>query len=317
MSSMALTVCARPTPGAWTRLGLPQGISRSQLARSSTSRPPACAEQLLADLVRHADRAPDPALRQLRRIQVVDSTFLTLSAKLAPWSHCGQHTPGVRIHCGLDLAGHIPRHLSWSLADCHDARALKERDLAELAGWTLLIDLGYYGHQQFRRLRAAQVSFICPLHAQARVHVTATCPVDPTPTAAGDVPLADETITLGSPNNRNGAVLPALRLVTSRNQAGTIHRFVSDRHDLTAAEVVTLYRQRWQIELFFRWLKHQLKTLQSLGSSPAAVWWTVLLAAIAAVLASLVDADRPPAVTRIAWLRGLDTTLLLGSLDSS
>lgn len=127
------------TPRAWTRLGLPQGISRSQLARSSTSRPPACAEQLLADLVRHADRAPDPALR---RIPVVDSTFLTLSAKLAPWSHSGQHTPGVRIHRGLDLAGHIPRHLSWSLADCHDARALKERDLAALAGWTLLIDLG-------------------------------------------------------------------------------------------------------------------------------------------------------------------------------
>lgn len=301
-------------PGAWARLGLPRGISRSQVARSSTSRPLACVEHLLADLIQQATRRRDPELHRLRQTQIVDSTVLTLSARLAPWSRYGKHAPGMRVQCGLDLAGQVPHHLTWSRADCHDARALKERDLTALAGWTLLIDLGYYGHQQFRRLRAAQVSFICPLHAQATDQVTTNHPVDPTPTAAGDVIEADATITLGSPNNRQGAVLTALRLVTSRNPDGVVHRWVTDRHDLTAAQVVTLYRQRWQIELFFRWLKHQLKLLQPLGHSPEAVWMTVLLAAIAATLA---ERDRPPTVTRVAWLRGLGCTLLLDPLNSS
>lgn len=301
-------------PGGWARLGLPRGISRSQLARSSTSRPLACVEHLLAELVQQATRRRDPALHRLRQIQIIDSTFLTLSAQLAPWSRYGKHAPGLRIQCGLDLAGQVPHHLSWSLADCHDARALKERDLTELAGWTLLLDLGYYGHQQFRRLRAAQVSFICPLHAQAAYQVTTSHPVDPTPTAAGDVIEADATITLGSPNNRHGAVL---RLVTSRSQEGIVHRWVTDRRDLPAAVVVSLYRQRWQIELFFRWIKHQLKLLQPLGQSPEAVWLTVLLAAIAATLASLADGDRPPTVTRVAWLRGIGCMLLLEPLNSS
>jgi IS4 transposase len=80
---------------------------------------------------------------------------------------------------------------------------------------------------------------------------------------------------------------------------------VTSRHDLSAQEVVTLYRQRWQIELFFRWLKHQLGLLQPLGTSRQALWATILLAAIVAVLAALLRDLQPPAVSRIAWLRAL------------
>jgi hypothetical protein len=303
------------TPGGFAAVGLPGGVSRSQLARSSTSRPAACAERLLADLIGRARRnvrrraAADPALARLLRVQAVDGTFLTLSAKLAPWSRHGGHAPGVRLHVGLDLAGAVPAHLRWTLADTHDARGLDERDLAELAGWTLLMDLGYYGHRRFVRLRAAGVSFVCPLHAQAAYRVTTAHPVPAGPAPGGDVVVADEEMTLGSPNNRDGAVLPGLRLVTGRNPAGEIRRFVTDRWDLSAADVLALYRQRWQIELFFRWLKHQLTLLRPLGTSPEAVWLTVLVAAIAAVLALLAEPDRPLGDSRIQWLRAVGAAL--------
>lgn len=298
-------------PGGWARLGLPGGLSYSQLARSSTSRPAACAEALLGGVARAARRTArrDPAWRALAKVQAVDSTFLALSAKLSPWSRHGKHAPGVRLQCGLDLAGALPTHLRLTLADVHDAAALKARDLADLRGWTLLADLGSYGHRQFVRLRAAGVHFLCRLHAQAAYRVTARRPVPAAPTAAGDVLVADETVVLGSPNNRNGAVLPGVRLVTSRNAAGVEQRFVTDRFDLTAAEVVALYRKRWQIELFFRWLKHHLKAVAPLGASREAIWLTILVAAIAALLALLAAAERPPAVTRVAWLRAIGQTL--------
>ncbi len=305
-------------PGAWAALDLAAGISRSQLARSSTSRSPACAERLWQEVLLRARAVrPDPEWQALTAVQVVDSTFLARSAALSPWSHYGRHAAGVRVQCGYDLADAIPTHLGPTLADTHDARALKERDLAPLAGWTILIDLGDYGHKQFVRLRAAAVSVICPLHAQAAYRVTAAQPVDPTPTPDGDVVLTDETITPGSPNNRNGAVLDALRLVTSQNQHGTPHRFVTDRTDRTAAEVVRLYRTRWHIERFFRWLKHALKTLTPLGTSPQAVWLTVLLAAIAAVLLMVAETDRPIAVSRIAWLRTVAQAFAPTALTSS
>lgn len=296
---------------AWARLGLPEGISRSQLARSSTSRPGACAEALFAAAValargRHA-AAPDLAAPE--RVQAVDASFVRLSAELSPWSRHGNHAPGVRLQAGLDLAGRVPSSLRPTLADTHDTTALGDRDLGGLAGWTLLIDLGYDGHRLFARLRDAGVSFVCPLHPQAFRRLEAERAVDPTPTADGDVVLADRTVALGSPNNRAGAVLPGMRLVTGRTAEGAERSFVTDRHDLGAGEVLALERQRWQIELFFRWLKHQLKALHPFGASREAVWLTVPIGATAAVLAGLVDAERPKGDPRVAWLRAIGRAL--------
>ncbi len=209
-------------PGLLGRLGLAQGLSFSQLARSSTSRPAACVETLLAELVGLARRhvAPDPAGRLLRKVQALDSTFLRLSLQFSPWSQHGRHRPGVRVHYTLDVARHVPRSLRLTLVDTNDHATLTTWELEALRGWTVLVDLGYYGHRQFARLRAAGVSFLSRLHQQAAYRVTAARAVVPKTTRDGDVVLADETITLGSPNNRRGAVLPDVRLITSRNRHG-------------------------------------------------------------------------------------------------
>ena len=302
---------ARLDATGFAGLGLPGGISLSQLARSSTSRDPAGVERLFAELVALArGRAADPDWRELTRVQAVDGSFLALSAKLSPWSRHGKHAPGVRLQAGLDLAAPIPAELCLTLADTHDTAALRGRDLAALAGWTLLIDLGYYGHRCFAELRAAGVSFVCRLHPQAAYRAEIAHPVPAITTPDGDIVLADQTITLGSPNNRAGAVLPGMRLVASRNPAGEEQRFVTDRFDLPAADVVALYRRRWRIELFFRWLKHQLGLVRPLGHSREAVWLTVLVCAIVALLLMLLAADRPPGVSRVAFARALAARLL-------
>lgn len=90
-----------------TRLlkGMPEEwVSYSQLARSSSSRPPECFEHLLAALVRRAQSRAEPehALELLRKVQLLDSTFFSLSAKASPWSVHGEHEPGVRLQAGLE-----------------------------------------------------------------------------------------------------------------------------------------------------------------------------------------------------------------------
>jgi hypothetical protein len=300
---------ARLTASAFAGLDLPHGISFSQLARSSTSRDPTGVERLLADLVAVARHRATPLWRELTRIQVIDSSFLALSAKLAPWSQHGKHAPGVRVQTGFDLGGAIPSALCLTLADTHDTTALGARDLSLLTGWTVVVDLGYYGHRLFAQLRAAGVSVISRLHPQASFQVTATHPVPPITTPDGDVVLRDQTIILGSPNNRAGAVLPGLRLVTSRNPAGQEQSFVTDRFDLAAADIVALYRKRWQIELFFRWLKYHLKLLHPLGYSRAAIWLSVLIVAICAIVVMLLADARPRGVTRVAFARALAALL--------
>lgn len=131
----------------------------------------------------------------------------------------------------------------------------------------------------------------------------------------GDVLLADDTVTLGSPNNRRGTVLSRMRVVISRNRDQAVHAFLTDRHDLTATEVVQLYRKRWQIELFFRWRKHQLGVIHPLGQSRAAVWLTLLMAIIVVLLMTLLEADRPPRMSRVSWAQATASILLLAIMD--
>lgn len=301
----------------WRRWQLPHWISLSQLARSSTSRPAACADALLAEAVSAARRqgSADPLWRKLGRAAALDGSFLRLSAKLSPWSVHGGAVPGVRLQALLALAPQIPERLRLTLTDTNDHQALATMDLAPWRGWTLIFDLGYYGHQQFVRLRAHGVSFITRCNAQAHYSVTATRAVPIGPTPDGDTVLADWTVTVGSATNRRGAVVPGLRLIISRNRAGVEQRFLTDRHDLTATEVLQLYRKRWQIELFFRWLKRQLGLLRPIGRSPEAVWLSVLLAVIVALLMALLEPDRPPGLSRIAWLGQVVTILTLPVTD--
>lgn len=290
-------------PGLLARLGLPGGISLSQLARSSTSRPGACVETLLADVLALTRQAvvPDRAWRLLRRTVAVDSTFIGLSATLSPWCRHGDHAPGVRVQTAVDLARQLPTRLRLHLPDTNDHEALRSWDLTPWRGWTVLVDLGYYGHQQFARLRQAEVSFLSRLHPQARYVVTATRTVPVKATPEGDAVLSDQTITLGSPNNRQGTGLADIRLLRSRNAAGGEQAFITDRFDLTAFQLVRLYRCRWQIELFFRLLKRDLGAVTPLGHTPAAVWLTVVLAVIVALVLALLDTARPATTSRIAW----------------
>lgn len=303
----------------WQRWGMESWISLSQLARSSSSRPSACAEHLLAEVVAAVRRQPvaNPLWFKLRRVAVLDSTFLRLSASLSPWSVHGGHVAGVRLQAMLELGSQIPTALRMSLADSNDHTALAEVDLTPWRGWTLLLDRGYYGHQQFARLRAAGVHFIARFNAQAHYRILRQRAVPVGRTPDGDELLADWTVELGSPNNRRGAVLARMRLVSSRNARGIVHWFVTDRHDLTATEIVQLYRKRWQIELFFRWLKRQLGALRPLGRSRAAVWLTIVMVLIVALIALLLEAARPANVSRVAWMAHFACILQLETIDDS
>lgn len=300
----------------WRAWGMDGAISLSQLARSSTSRPAACAETLLAEALAAARRVAwtDRQWRLLQRAVAIDSTFIRLSAHLSPWSAYGKATPGVRIQTSLDLLGRLPTRLRLTPTALNDHEALRTLDLGDLAGWTVLIDRGYYGHRQFARLRAAGVHFVAALSAQASYRIVRQHTVPAGLTPDGDTILADHTVVLGSANNRAGAVLPGLRLVAYRSARGTLGWLVTDRHDLVATEVVALYRLRWQIELFFRWLKRQLGIIRPLGTSCEAVWLTVLMAVAGALLLALLYLTAPPGMSRIAFAQFLATLVLVSTL---
>jgi hypothetical protein len=214
---------------------------------------------------------------------------------------------GEALQTMLDPADGLPIGLGLELLCTNDANALGSLELAGLRGKTLVFDLGYYCHAHFLRLIDGGAHFLTRLNAQAHYEVRQSkkLPEGTLTTEEGDTLISDEIVTLGSPNNRNGAVLEGMRLLRSENEKGESYAFVTDRHDLEALEVLGLYRKRWQIELFFRFLKRQLGALKLLGHSEEAVWLTMLVAAIVAVMMALSERRRPKGMRRVSWMRAL------------
>lgn len=277
-------------------------VSFSQFAASNTSRPAAFLANLLPVFVTRM-RQRGVASRHLPSdLYILDATFLRVSLTLADWLPQVTQTRnhGVRVQCLYHPDSDLPQQVAVTTVRRNDVQSLDAMllddpaQVAALAGQTLLIDLGYYSHRRFAGLRAAGVHFVTRLHHQAMLAVTAERPIQCALPAEPALPpdritvLADQQITLGSPNNRAGAVLEGMRLVTAlvqptapaarRGDQPHTYRILTDRFDLAPDLVVQSYLWRWQIELFFRWLKSHLKLPRLLGYSQNAIELSVALA---------------------------------------
>lgn len=287
------------------------GVSYSQVAASNGTRPAALLvgviDQLVARLRRAGADRPggDPLLGSL---VIQDSTFLRLSLRLAHWLPSVQRptVSGVRVQVWLHPRQDLPEvvdltsvklndHLSWDRSVLGDPARL-----AALAGQTIVIDLGYYRHTAFRDLVAADVHVVTRCYPNTTVTVEADLPIQPPlPDLDGGriTIVTDQRVTLGSPATRTGVMLTGWRRVTAdvtprlrtghRSPTPRRYEILTDRWDLTAAEVVQVYLWRWQIELFFRWLKHHLHLPRLLGHSENAVALSVWLAILVHLLALL------------------------------
>ncbi|HZO32450.1 MAG TPA: transposase [Chloroflexota bacterium] len=288
------------------------GVSYSQVAASNGTRPAALLVGVVSHLaarVRQAGGRTPPATDPLLGSLVIqDSTFLRLSLRLAGWLPTLRRpeVSGVRIQRWLVPCLDLPEVIDLTSVKLNDRQSWDRSvlgdpvRLATLVGQTLVVDLGSYRHVGFQCLFAAGVHLVTRLYPKTTVTVEADRPVQPPlPEAAGGriTVVADQRVTLGSPNNHTSTVLRGLRLVTAdvTPRAKTGHRsptprryeIITDRWDLTAAEVVQVYLWPWQIEPFLRWLKGQLHLTRLLGSSENAVELSVGLAILVHLLTLL------------------------------
>ncbi len=288
------------------------GVSYSQYAASNTSRPPEAMAHLFFTLLaraRHLDARRGPGLPP-PELCLLDTTFFRVCLKLAPWlggNGGSDRVSAVRVQVEYTPALDLPEHVLVGTTRTNDCRGLDEAilddpvRLAELAGRTLIFDLGFYSHQRMARLLAADVHVVTRRQQQATVTVLEDRPVqlvlpgvDP---ASRILVQADQRVQVGSPNNRRGAVLPNLRLVTAtvaptpaaarQDRPPVTYAVLTDRWDLSPAEVIQCYLWRWQIELFFRWLKHVIHAQRLLGYSRPAIEGTVWLALVVHLLCLL------------------------------
>jgi len=287
-----------------------RGMSISQLSKSLRDRPPELWEPLVADLV---GRVTD--LRAEAWIRVIDSTLFKLSSKLL--SRCtgkrfkNPGNAGIHVTVVLDAEHLTPLALRSKVGQGSDAangRAVLPPELP-IAGHLYLFDRGFRNYAFFDDLISRGADFITRQSATIRYTVEKALPLDP----AHPEILVDDKVWLGSANAKNRMKHPVRRIVLQTETEPVI--FLTSCFDLPAFEVTELYRQRWVIETFFRWLKKVIGCEKPLGYSQPAALHTIYAALVAYLLTLLLagpepKAPRRPATARIKAVFGLLRALL-------
>ena len=220
----------------------------------------------------------DPELTHLGAdAYALDSTTIDLCLAIFPWAHFRRRKAGIKAHTMLDLHTGIPVFVRVSHAKTHDLWALDQ--LTPQAGAFYVMDKGYTDFGRLHRLHSAGAFFITRAKTNLDFRVRQRLPID-----AGAGVRSDRLIRLRGPVSQ-WRYPDTLRLIRYTDlQTGKRLRFLTNNTTLDAATIALLYRKRWRIELFFKWIKQHLHIKAFFGTTPNAVKTQVWIAVIAYVL---------------------------------
>ena len=272
--------CLRAMPKQLYHLGIRGVISRATLADANEHRP----WQIWADfamvLITHARTlyVDEPVAGRLKAaVYVFDTTTIDLCLTLFPWAQFRRRKSAVKLHTLLDLRGNIPCFINVSEGSVHEVNVLDELLLE--TGAYYIMDRGFVDFARLHRFTTEQAFFVIRSKDNMNYRVTESRPVDRQRGLR-----ADQTIKLRGPLSRKRYPLP-LRRVSFFDAATDNHLvFLSNNFTLAASTFPKLYKSRWQVELFFKWIKQYLRIKTFFGTSANAVKTQVWIAISAYVL---------------------------------
>jgi len=253
-------------------LGL-AAVKRSTLADANEQRPARIFSQTYFKLLQRLE-AELPRHSGSRRVKIMDATYVPVCDSLFPWADFMPGKSAVKLHFLLAADSGAPQEMQVTSGQVHELEVARRLDFAP--GDLLLLDRGYVDFAWLYSLHQRGVGFVTRLQRNHCYQVVQRNPV-PADTAV----LADQIIRLRTAYSR--ARYPeTLRLVHYRDpETGKEYVFLTNLPELSALAVADLYRQRWQIETFFRWIKQNLKIKSFYGTSENAVLiqiWTAMIA---------------------------------------
>ena len=279
-----IEACLSTQSGLAYHLGFRARVTRATLARANEERDWRLFAALAHKLIVRARSLyqDEPGVLDLDApIYAVDSTLIELSLSLCPWANWTGHDAAVKLHLALDLRGPLPAFLAVTPAEHHDVNWLD--DLPIEPGSFYVMDRGYVDFRRLRRIADAGAFFVIRERADVRYYVAASRPVDRTTSLR-----SDQSIRFNSRYvPRNWPELMRRVSIFDTEESRRL-AFWTNQWILPAATIAELYRQRWQIELFFRWVKQSLRIRTFYGTSPNAVrvqLWSAICTYLAIAIA--------------------------------
>jgi len=279
-----IEVCLRSRHDQLYRLGFRSTIAHSTLADANRERDWRIYADLAQSLIARARRlyAGEPIGVELAQtVYALDSTTIDLCLSLFPWARFRSTKAAIKLHTLLDLRGPIPTMISITEGKQADVRVLDE--LIPEPGAFYVMDRGYLDFQRLYGLALAGAFFVTRYKAGVKLNRLESLPVDKSTGVR-----SDHIVWLSLP--QSVAHYPdRLRRVTYRDpKDGKVLIFLTNNFDLPALVIAQLYKCRWQVELFFKWIKQNLRIKHFFGTTENAVKTQIWIAICVYVLVALV-----------------------------
>jgi hypothetical protein len=265
-------------------LGVRGKISRSTLADANERRDWRIHSDYAQALIRIARRlyAKEPLALELdSTVYALDSTTINLCLSLFPWAPFRASEAAIKLHTLLDLRGAIPSFIHVSDGTMHDVNALDM--LVPEAGAFYVMDRGYLDFTRLRVLHQAGSFFVTRPRANAKFRRLYSMPV-----ARGSGLICDQHVELLWFYSKKSYPERLRRIRFKDPETGKTLVFITNHFGLPALSICALYKSRWQVELFFKWIKQHLRIKRFYGTSENAVKSQVWIAVATYVLVAIV-----------------------------
>ena len=282
-----IEACLGVQPSKLYSMGLKQPVAKSTLADANETRDWRIWADVAATLIRRARKlyADDAFAVDLDgTVYALDSTTINLCLSLFPWADFRSTKAAVKMHTLLDLRGNIPSFIHVSDGKMGDAPAL---DLITLeAGATYVMDRGYVDFSRLYTFTQTGAFFVTRTKSNMKYHRVYSHAVDKSTGV-----IADQSIALDGFYARKEYPQHLRRIKFCDPKTGKRLVFLTNNFELPAATIAALYKQRWQVELFFKWIKQHLRIKHFFGTSENAVKTQIWIAVAVYVLAAIIKKE--------------------------
>jgi DDE family transposase/uncharacterized protein DUF4372 len=278
-------------------------VRRSTLCDANALRPVAVFAELLGTMMRQAHRGLRRKLAETTYL--IDATGVRLNELSASWARFSTGVCGAKVHVVYDADADRPIFAAVSAANVNDITLARQMPIEP--GATYVFDLGYYDYAWWAKLDAAQCRIVTRFKSNTPLELVRALPVPKDGTILSD---CIGFLPARQAKSRRNPMQDAVREVRVMTETGKVLRILSNDLDAGAQEIAELYKRRWAIELFFRWVKQTLKITRFLGVSENAVRIQIAVALIAFLLLRLAQAAQKAVQSPLAFARLVRANLM-------
>jgi len=247
-------------------------LSRSNLSRINEGKPYALYEALFGKLLSRCQRvAPGHNFRFKNPLYSLDASTIDLCLSIFPWASFRTTKGAVKLHVGLNHKGYLPEFVTITEGKDHDVTV--GRTLVFPKGSIVAIDKAYNDYGWYKQLTDKGIFFVTRLKTNANYRVISRRSI-----TKGKGLTCDQTIEFTGVQTAKRCPVPLRRIGYRDPVTGKHYVFLTNNFQLAAKTIADIYKARWQVELFFKWIKQNLKIKSFIGTSKNAVMTQIWIA---------------------------------------